>query len=83
VKFFQDAGATIWNAWPNAIRKKLREAAIDVINERSAADAEWAAVADSMKAFANNEQTRWAEANEDRESRFEGAKWPGWESIIQ
>ena len=83
VKYFQDQGVTVWDAWPGEIRKKLRKAAIELINERSAADPEWALVVDSMKEFVKNEQTRWAEANEERRKRFEGAKWPSWESIIQ
>ena len=83
LKFFQDEGVTIWNAWPEKIRKKLRKATIELINERSASDSEWARVVDSIKLFVQNEQTRWAEAYEERGDRFEGAKWPGWESIIQ
>ena len=83
VKFFQNEGVTVWDAWPEKIRKKLRKAAIELINERSDNDPEWAAVVDSMKTFVQNEQTRWAEANEDRRDRFEGADWSDWESIIQ
>ncbi|NIO20835.1 MAG: hypothetical protein GTN76_08885 [Candidatus Aenigmarchaeota archaeon] len=80
VKFFQDQGVTVWAAWPEDIRDRLRLATIVLINERSAIDPEWAAVVESMKAFVKNEQTRWAEANEERGDRFD---WPGWESIIE
>jgi TRAP-type mannitol/chloroaromatic compound transport system substrate-binding protein len=82
VKYFLDQGVIVHDAWPNSIREELKEAAIDLINERSATDPVWEAVVVSMKAFVRNEQTRWAEANEERGDRFEGANWPGWESII-
>jgi TRAP-type mannitol/chloroaromatic compound transport system substrate-binding protein len=82
VKYFADQGVTVHFAWPNEIREELRNATIQLINERSNTDPEWMAVVESMKAFVRNEQTRWSEANEERGDRFEGANWSGWDSII-